>query len=351
MAYLLEEFDDKKNPDKQDADLTGLGRAWYEIPPRRVNYFHGFNFKLVNPVADGIIFITMILIIPFLAAIIAYVAFPEISSSTTSIGVLVVSLITAIAGFTISFLRSREKFWKDGLGFAYLFVIMPDIVVMVGSLILASFIAGKTDEWKMEYQDVLNAFISMSCQMIAEIGIIVWFMLRSTSGWATLKLTFKDNWKMILIIVPIAVIALYFISQFLFGYVYDLVFKISDDSKNQNQLLALIDNPKAEIKISYIILLFISTILIAPLCEEISTRYSFFSNIGNKWVALVCSSLYFGFIHCGQTGDFIHLPTYIAAGVVLSMVFIVARGNYTYNWLTHVLMNLISFILILATTQ
>lgn len=350
MSLLLEEFDNKSNPDKQegDIDLTSLGRKWYEIPARRVNYYYEFDFKLVNPISDGLIFLTMILFIPFLASIVAYLVFPEFALASMSIVVLSISLVTAIIGFIITFMRSREKFFVNGLGFAYLFVILPDLIIVVGSIVLATFETGKSNEWKAEYQDIYNSFISLACQMVAELGVIIWFMLKSKDGFGTFKLTFKENWKMILIIVPIAVLALYFISQFLFSWVYNLAINDTSDSTNQSQLLKLINNENAGIRISYIILLFISTILIAPLCEEIATRYSFFSNTGNKWVALVCSSLYFGFIHCGQSGDFIHLPTYIAAGAVLSMIFIVARGNYTYNWLTHMLMNLISFILILA---
>lgn len=349
MGYLLEEFDDKKNPDKQkDVDLGSLGRKWYEIPARRVNYFHNFEFKLVDPVSDGLIFLTLILVLPFAGSLIGYLAFPEVSSSNMTIAVLSLSLICAIIGFVVTFMRSREKFFVNGLGFAYLFVILPDIIIVIGSIILASFETGKTEVWKAEYQDDYSGFISIICQIIAEVAIIIWFMLKSRSGWSTLKLTFKDNWKMILIIVPIAVIVLYFISQFVFGWAYDKAIHETSDSANQAQLTQLLFSDNKKIRVSYIILLFISSILVAPLCEEIASRYSFFANTGNKWVALVCSSLYFGFLHCGQSGDFIHLPTYIAAGAILSMVFIVARGNYTYNWLTHMLMNLISFILILA---
>jgi ABC-type transport system involved in cytochrome c biogenesis permease subunit len=86
---------------------------------------------------------------------------------------------------------------------------------------------------------------------------------------------------MLMIVFVCAAIVLFILSNLIFGMAYDKIFHLGE-SNNQGALTTLIDNPNAAIRISYIILLFISSILVAPLCEELCTRQSFFSNNGNK---------------------------------------------------------------------
>jgi membrane protease YdiL (CAAX protease family) len=338
---LLDDWNDVKA--KEAVDPKTLGRQWYEIPARNVNVTAPYNFKLVEPETDGVIFLTFVLFLPLIASIICYTVFKEVNTDTLTLIVNGIALACAVVGFVLTFVRTHEKTFNDGLAFAYFFVIIPYLAIIVGSLILSTL----SKDLDQDTLNVYSSFIAMACQTTSEITLIIWFLVKSDNTAQTLKQTFKENWKMLMIVFVCAAIVLFILSNLIFGMAYDKIFHLGE-SNNQGALTTLIDNPNTAIRISYIILLFISSILVAPLCEELCTRQSFFSNNGNKWLALVMCSIYFGYIHCGQTGDFIHMPSYIAAGFVLSMTFIVTRGNVTYTWMTHCVTNLVSFILIVA---
>jgi hypothetical protein len=51
---LLDDWNDVKA--KEAVDPKTLGRQWYEIPARNVNITTPYNFKLVEPETDGVIF-------------------------------------------------------------------------------------------------------------------------------------------------------------------------------------------------------------------------------------------------------------------------------------------------------
>jgi hypothetical protein len=70
---LLDDWNDVKA--KEAVDPKTLGRQWYEIPARNVNITTPYNFKLVEPETDGVIFLTFVLFLPLIASIICYTVF------------------------------------------------------------------------------------------------------------------------------------------------------------------------------------------------------------------------------------------------------------------------------------
>lgn len=341
---MLDDWNDVK--DKEIIELKKKDnekRSWYQIPKRNVNYYHEFNFELTDWKTDGLIFLSSVVIIPFLISIFLYTLFPNTSDSIKQIVSQFIPVVTALVGFFFTLQRTRNNFWKKGLAFAYLFVIIPVFCVFFVSL-LASFVS------KESVKDLTTAtLLSTIVQIISEVAIFVIFFNKDQDCSSVLKQTFKQNWKLLLLYVFCATIVLGFISEYLLGILFNQLTLVKDNSTNQQALIGPLFSSNKAIVYSYAVLLFISSVLVAPLCEEICTRYSFFGNVGNKWVSLIFCSLYFGYIHCGSSGDFVHLPSYLSAGIILSLVFISCRGNFVYSWMTHTMLNLIILIITFAT--
>ncbi|MFI3211665.1 MAG: CPBP family intramembrane glutamic endopeptidase, partial [Peptostreptococcaceae bacterium] len=123
---------------------------------------------------------------------------------------------------------------------------------------------------------------------------------------------------------------------------------IGYDSSSTNQIFIEVALSKATI------LTVISTVILGPIAEELIFRKCFFGLIKNKKLALLASSLVFGFIHIiSSIGSFDFLETimllipYITAGILLGLIYIKTKLNIYYVTIIHILVNLISIILIL----
>ncbi|ATZ19003.1 CAAX amino terminal membrane bound protease [Williamsoniiplasma somnilux] len=314
-----------------------------QIKENEQNKNFEFLFKVYNPKTDGIIFLLTALIIPFTSLLIfrfaAGMGYTDPGSQTDSyltMGHMLVTLVSAIAGLIIFLQRDSKLFIKSGLIIFYLFEIVPVLSALIGSFIL-SLIYG-TDVKDSAVANIIGLWF----QIIGEIFIIIWAIQKTTDLKERIISTFKNDWKRLLLITIIGIITIVGICIFLWNVLFT-----TEKSNNQNQLESLLKSPNLAIRVSYTLTLFVLTVLIAPLAEELTSRHAWYVGTGNRTVGWLTSALFFGMIHV-SSGDIQNIGNYLIAGLILSSIFNISRGNVTYSWLVHAGYNLIALILILV---
>jgi hypothetical protein len=78
------------------------------------------------------------------------------------------------------------------------------------------------------------------------------------------------------------------------------------------------------------ILLFIYTVLVAPLYEELLYRHLYYLGSGKRIIGFFFSAFVFAMMHV-QSGDLEHIFPYLIGGFGFSLVFNISRGNITYS--------------------
>lgn len=103
-----------------------------------------------------------------------------------------------------------------------------------------------------------------------------------------------------------------------------------------------------------VVLMFLSAVVVGPLVEELIFRKAFFKFINHKWVALVVSSLVFGFIHVTSeffSGDVIGgitgLVSYTVGGLAFGYTYIKYQQNIWIPTFVHMATNALALILAL----
>ena len=95
--------------------------------------------------------------------------------------------------------------------------------------------------------------------------------------------------------------------------------------------------------------------LIGPIVEEITYRiglFGFLNRSGKLWLAYVLTGLVFGLIHFNFSSDnivneLINLPSYIAAGLLLCFAY--QKGGFISSTIAHVMNNVLSISMVIAT--
>lgn len=103
--------------------------------------------------------------------------------------------------------------------------------------------------------------------------------------------------------------------------------------------------------------MFIMTVIFAPICEEVTYRLGLFNVLRrkNRWLAYVCASLIFAFIHFtipdqGETfnadlaNEFWNIPSYIVSGIVLCRAY-EKHQNIATSMIAHAINNFVAIIM------
>ncbi|MBP5575131.1 MAG: CPBP family intramembrane metalloprotease [Bacilli bacterium] len=136
-------------------------------------------------------------------------------------------------------------------------------------------------------------------------------------------------------------ITLVFVSS-LVGNITSLFYQVTD---NVNQSTAVIFSK------NYPLLAFFVIGILGPVCEELTYRvglYSFLRRI-NKYLALAITVIVFAFIHfdfdaADMVNELWSIPSYIAAGVVLTIAY--EHRGPACSMVAHVLYNIFAFLMI-----
>lgn len=101
----------------------------------------------------------------------------------------------------------------------------------------------------------------------------------------------------------------------------------------------------------YPVLMGITTVLFAPLVEEVVFRYTIMKGFLNRpWIGIALSSFLFGMIHVISAGDFIYAIPYIAMGFALGYAYY-KNQNIWYSIGVHLFQNLFSTIILISSMQ
>ncbi|ATZ18257.1 CPBP family intramembrane glutamic endopeptidase [Mesoplasma melaleucae] len=293
-----------------------------------------FKFNVFNLLIDGIIFATSILFVPLIVLIILKFTIhgntAEDTANYINLVFVPVQIICSAVGCLILYKRDNQLFIRTNAIGIYAFIVVPFLfVIILGSLILA--VAGNSN--------VTSQLVSIILQTIAEIIIGVILFIKVPFLKERIILTLKNEWKKVLSVAFIMSIVLFAVS---FGLSF-----LAKETSNQSALEDLYNSSSVALKVIYSILLFIFSVIVAPMVEELAFRDSIFTGVGNKWFALIVSSLAFAMVHVSM-GDVENIYVYFIPGLILSATFIFTEGNVTYTWLAHLGSNFITFILMIV---
>lgn len=283
-----------------------------------------FDYKLVNVKNTGLIFVISTIILPCIVSILTFFIFTK-NNWTIIFTNLVNSIIVSIGGYFI-FRRVWKKIIYNGAISFYFFYFIPNILMIITNLILNL----------IKYK--INNTILLIINLLSNIICIFLTTKVAPSIFIKIKLTIKYNLKILIYNIIIWIIILFIFNLF-FNIIQNIfTFKTSD---NQNNLILGLN------KWWNFILIFIFSIITAPIIEELACRHSVFSLCGNKWLGYFSSIIYFSSMHIIKTGDWIHLISYMGGSIILTTLFIFAKGNITFTIFLHSFWNFIIFIYIL----
>ncbi|WP_026389575.1 CPBP family intramembrane glutamic endopeptidase [[Acholeplasma] multilocale] len=319
-----------------------------QLKETEVDKEHGFLFNVYNPKIEGAIFISTILIIPFISLLIFRFAFGMGKDGAEWLALLNqgIWIISGVVGGFILYTRQPRLFMKSGLFIFYAFLIIPFISVLIGSMIIGMIPSlSYEDDNGVKKLTETATIVSTWFQILGEIIVIGMAFAFTIDLKERVIKTFKQNWKQLLIVVFVGSVIMIGICIFAYSAIAQALG--AGQSQNQESLEGLLGSSNKTVKIVYTITLFVLTVMMAPLAEELTARHAVFVGSGNRTVGLIVATLFFGMLHV-SSGDVEQLPSYLIAGLILSTVFSISRGNITYNWLIHALYNFTALMMIIS---
>lgn len=295
---------------------------------------NNFNFKSSSWTLT-IIYLVSFLVIPILYSLIKTYAVKDTNQSSF-LSLFIFSLLP-IFGLVVSLCIDWKTMIKKGGWAAYSHSVFGFISVV---FILLFFIATKVISGKAD--DVTSLATTFLIQQLFQLlgSILVLIFCRSLRQRiiTTLKEAKLDlvNWVTIFAVI---------------GSVLNIIFNIipkfsqfnmltinNNTSKNQDVLNLLMNSPYG------IFVLVFSTILIAPINEEISYRHGTFTIVRYRWLGYIASLIYFPSMHVMDNGDWNNIIGYLGFSITLPLLFIMTRGNTTYTIGLHAFSNVIAII-------
>ena len=309
---------------------------WF-FPQKTLDFQYPFSF-LTRTAKVMPVFVWLAVILPFALSVFFNILIATITvfashKSTFQTIYAFCELALVIAAFFIIYAWTKDKMIICGALAFFLFTILPTI----GSIILVfilSFTGISTQELN---SNTFTILITAIFDLIA--GVLVIFMVPYIRK--LIITTLQKRWKHLLVFVPAMIIIGVFLS-----YVFSAFGSFLNNNTSNNQSTLNITHKSS---IGLIILVAVTTILIAPFIEECATRHSFYYLIGNKYLAFIVTFIYFAGMHVAGTFDWEHLFAYLGGSLILTSTFYLARGNVTYSWLTHAGLNTVTFVIMIAS--
>ncbi|MBP5342421.1 CPBP family intramembrane metalloprotease [bacterium] len=109
---------------------------------------------------------------------------------------------------------------------------------------------------------------------------------------------------------------------------------------------------KSSSKVIHYVLLFFTTVILAPFLEEFEFRKLIFDAFPNTHFIfpVITSSILFGLLHMAEFSliELLYLPIYAIPGFILALIYHYSGKNIFASYLTHSLVNLLSYIVIMS---
>lgn len=210
--------------------------------------------------------------------------------------------------------------------------VLKTLALIVGLLFVEQFIVGTLALYILLPVDAIGDFLLMLLQL----GLIVGAMIY---GYKSKRLTFKlkdfFQWK------TLGIVLLGYLGIFAVNLLGTWILGLEGATDTVNQ--ATIEDLFSKVPV---LTMFLVTVVVAPLCEELIFRSLFADLITGKWawLGLVLGSLAFAGIHLASSlGEWL---VYGGMGAVLSLIYWKTK-RLDYAILVHLLNNLIAFIVML----
>ncbi|WP_342223507.1 hypothetical protein [Spiroplasma endosymbiont of Asaphidion curtum] len=311
-------------------------RPKYQVPKTFVDDLQVYNYKLFSKVSTCLFLITVFILPIFFDLLRIYV----LNNNNYIFLFLILNLVSYGFSFGWLMVEDAKKFINSGAWAIYLFVISQ----AVSSIFFAIFI--KTSSLFYEQVgnkiELTNAGYALSSFIQSITGLVTIFIILFFSKQLASKIGNTLLYNMLLVAI-VTIISLLIIFQI------NVFFKFINDAIGAKKSVNQIKIEKSLTTISGKIGLFIMVVITAPLLEELATRHSIFMLSRYRWLGFFISSFYFVWIHVRLGGDIQNIFSYLGFSLSLSLLFIFSRENVTYSFVIHLINNLISYTVLVAT--
>lgn len=326
---MIEENDKSKNR------FLAFQSKYYDLE-------NNFEFNQDNWKINGMIFASTALFIPFLMSLTSFLFFDLQTNEVTQLIVELIRIISITIGFIIlGTKKTMKKYIKNGYGWLFFYTVIP---------IISQIIFGIFAVFLMNNSEYFMAIIGIMSAVISMLFLSIWIIIVDKKMTKTIKESFKIHPGSMIVTGLIGSLIAIILINFAFSYLESLW---SDGiAANQDALISILgpeSSASMNQKIIYAILLGVYVVIIAPFIEEAVVRQCWNLNTSNKWFGFITSSIFFGFLHYGSTGDFAFALSYTAAGFIFGGLFLWSKGNITVVWLAHLFNNIVAFIILLIS--
>lgn len=246
----------------------------------------------------------------------------------------------------------KEKFnlfpvWKHLAFFIVGWLGLKILDTIIGTIVVLIYNANGIDLTLKEFAKenvIANMIVNISCYTLLTISLLL------ICGKPSLKELGKQFKNKNAIIDGIAYGAFLLIASGAVAMLINLI-RGGDNTVNDNQ--AAIELMTRVVPVP----MFIMTVIFAPICEEITYRLGLFNVLRrkNRWLAYVCASLIFAFIHFtipekGETfnanlaNEFWNIPSYIVSGVILCRAYEKHQSIAT-SMIAHAINNFVAIVM------
>lgn len=191
---------------------------------------------------------------------------------------------------------------------------------------------------KMFFEGNANYTLQSSLNLISYGGMAIAFVVILRSYLKDDLFVGKKNW-LINIGIIIALVGLIKASDAILGLIYKACGS-SINGDNQDSVIANIKNNA--------VLMGLSACIFAPIVEEIIFRKCIFAYFDKNVYGIIASTIFFALIHVLSSLDFIHIFPYLVTGALFSVGYALSKRNIYVTIIAHMLVNTISFIVIIA---
>lgn len=235
--------------------------------------------------------------------------------------------------FVIFIFRYRVKFFSRSI-FLF-FLVVPLIRMLFYSL---NIVFNVLDLGDKTLNEILAFFLNIFFAII-QLACCFWFAIKTKifKQWF-IKAFCQNNFLRTIIIIGIATM-IFFVLQLLLSFIPGLIGS-NGSSGNQSSLEQMTSSVFGTIN------LFIASVIVAPIFEEIFYRYYIIWFSNNSLIGYFLSVVYFASLHVMTYGDFENIFPYFALGIVNGFIFYYFN-NLAPAILVHFFANLFSFITIL----
>ena len=180
--------------------------------------------------------------------------------------------------------------------------------------------------------------------VIAHILGIVAFVLLYKKIIKQDAVNFKSNWIKYIIIIVVGFVLLY-LSNYLMGYLYELLGLGGKTSQNQQGIIDALHGSTVPFVIIY-------TVILAPIFEEIVFRKLFFTALKKYtklpiWAIVLIISAVFAFIHVSDLESLVFFPQYFVLALLITGAYAIAKENLFVSTGLHFLNNIVAVLEIL----